>query len=690
YPIGMLSDAHKVQEITWELFELNFRMEFHSLDRLLTSTNPTDPFNPAVQACFGKMKGISNPTEIFVEYANCGPAAAEAKHRFGYFRQMCRVMKQWPGGSHADTFLVGNDKFADFSEAEVTAMERWVTKSPSASMASKEIETEPLSHADNSISQDRPAFTNTRHPPSPYRFLWEDEEPQIRIPIKEWIIGLVHVPESCTLSFMSEGFLIEINGFLMALAFTEIASATINGLDRGSPNTEVCLQIHTKPLYRNDDGWKGLGVYFTSGHSLNGIKPSRLLTFSVGERRKGRITFKSDLTNQSWNPNSWEAVEHRLADVMGGLFSISYGKGTEVALWKIARELTLATVVSGVITGDAARDNEQTTQSRSSNVRKSPPTGSSQDAARPSTKRVRHRQPGLDDTNMTETASDIILKFTSFSGGTVSIAREDLGRLQPLEYVNDTIVEFGLRLWHQDIYESNPELAKQIHVFNSFFYKKLDKKNIEEGYRAVARWTSKMDIFQAQYIIIPVHESLHWYLAVIYQPQLVLEPPFENKDGPKMNEITETESGSVQAEQTTTESREASDGTERQLPYILIMDSLGQKHNQAIDKLSLYLEFEAASRHEKDPRKLTKPVGKHAQVPTQPNFCDCGIYVLHFARTFVEKTDHLLGVIKDHSGHRIQPDRAADWNARNVGGYREQLRKRIEELSKEQTEGESN
>ncbi|KAL0579201.1 hypothetical protein V5O48_002824 [Marasmius crinis-equi] len=128
YPIGMLSDAHKVQEITWELFELNFRMEFHSLDRLLTSTNPTDPFNPAVQACFGKMKGISNPTEIFVEYANCGPAAAEAKHRFGYFRQMCRVMKQWPGGSHADTFLVGNDKFTDFSEAEVTAMERWVTK----------------------------------------------------------------------------------------------------------------------------------------------------------------------------------------------------------------------------------------------------------------------------------------------------------------------------------------------------------------------------------------------------------------------------------------------------------------------------------------------------------------------------------------------------------------------------------
>ena len=32
------------------------------------------------------------------------------------------------------------------------------------------------------------------------------------------------------------------------------------------------------------------------------------------------------------------------------------------------------------------------------------------------------------------------------------------------------------RLWHNNLREENPELADQIYVFNSFFYKKLNVK----------------------------------------------------------------------------------------------------------------------------------------------------------------------------------------------------------------------
>jgi Ulp1 family protease len=32
------------------------------------------------------------------------------------------------------------------------------------------------------------------------------------------------------------------------------------------------------------------------------------------------------------------------------------------------------------------------------------------------------------------------------------------------------------RLWLADLQESNPDLASQIHVFSSFFYKKLSTK----------------------------------------------------------------------------------------------------------------------------------------------------------------------------------------------------------------------
>lgn len=72
--------------------------------------------------------------------------------------------------------------------------------------------------------------------------------------------------------------------------------------------------------------------------------------------------------------------------------------------------------------------------------------------------------------------------------GALSITHGDLKRLQPEEYLNDTLIEFGLkyafptdrrlyaenfRLWLNDL---DPALADQIHVFSSFFYKKLNNR----------------------------------------------------------------------------------------------------------------------------------------------------------------------------------------------------------------------
>ena len=72
----------------------------------------------------------------------------------------------------------------------------------------------------------------------------------------------------------------------------------------------------------------------------------------------------------------------------------------------------------------------------------------------------------------------------------MNITRGDLERLQPGKYLNDTLIEFGLkyvltifrvsliegfncRLWLNDLRDRDSELADQIHLFSSFFYKKL-------------------------------------------------------------------------------------------------------------------------------------------------------------------------------------------------------------------------
>ncbi|GLB38240.1 hypothetical protein LshimejAT787_0501050 [Lyophyllum shimeji] len=131
---------------------------------------------------------------------------------------------------------------------------------------------------------------------------------------------------------------------------------------------------------------------------------------------------------------------------------------------------------------------------------------------------TRQRSPTLDP-------DEVILCYPQGVPGAVNITNADYKRLQPGEFLNDTLIEFGLKLWLRRLEESNPELASQIHVFSSFFYKKLNRKNADEGYESVRKWTSKIDLFRKKYIIIPINENFHWYLVIIYHPEHILITP---------------------------------------------------------------------------------------------------------------------------------------------------------------------
>jgi hypothetical protein len=42
--------------------------------------------------------------------------------------------------------------------------------------------------------------------------------------------------------------------------------------------------------------------------------------------------------------------------------------------------------------------------------------------------------------------------------------------------MSPSFAHFPSRFWLRNLEETDPELAKQIHVFSSFFYKQLNKK----------------------------------------------------------------------------------------------------------------------------------------------------------------------------------------------------------------------
>ncbi|KAJ6621834.1 hypothetical protein B0H10DRAFT_2015955 [Mycena sp. CBHHK59/15] len=486
---------------------------------------------------------------------------------------------------------------------------------------------------------------------------------------------------------------------------------------------------------------------------------------------------------------------------------------------------------------------------------------------------------------------EVILVYPPGQTGAVNITNGDVTRLAPGEFLNDTLIEFGLKLWLQELEQEDPELAKQIHVFSSFFYKKLNKKNAQEGYESVRKWTSKFDLFEKKYIIIPINENLHWYLAIIYHPEYTLLPPLPSKSpstrrrtrleeaenspefdqykGPKgassrtsppasntssetrgtpaptetlagsgsaspasndqaeevFKELTFEQSCSIASDDALTiaipenpepclpaeespnslfdamdvdavESAQLEVGAralEPQPPsaseivseiangdvslviseravspdveimdidspvvnvdptsndpaslfrddspmpdafsissavkaanfygqsskakgkrkaeslllgtfpvdtfeddaedipfngqpstYIFTLDSLGTRHPKVVTVLSQYLKFEAFHKKGIPIEQSSKALGKAALVPHQPNFCDCGIYLLHLAQTFISDPQRYYNLITTRKGNTNSVERQSDWNDERTKSLRETLTQRIEELS---------
>ncbi|KAG7253077.1 hypothetical protein CRUP_015214 [Coryphaenoides rupestris] len=98
---------------------------------------------------------------------------------------------------------------------------------------------------------------------------------------------------------------------------------------------------------------------------------------------------------------------------------------------------------------------------------------------------------------------------------------EDLECLDSGQYLNDVIIDFYL---------------------NSFFFKQLTRRDnaSEDGtagapqsqslrrHQRVKTWTRHVDIFQKDFLFVPVNQEAHWYLVVICFPGLE-EPLFERR-----------------------------------------------------------------------------------------------------------------------------------------------------------------
>lgn len=115
---------------------------------------------------------------------------------------------------------------------------------------------------------------------------------------------------------------------------------------------------------------------------------------------------------------------------------------------------------------------------------------------------------------------------TVFHQGDFILNRAEFARFSPGMYLNDTIIDLFL---HRLVYElCSPELSRRCHVMTSHFYSKLEQNKFAE----VATWTKNVNIFEKDFVFIPVNESNHWSLAILCFPGRIR--PQNPEDGSKL------------------------------------------------------------------------------------------------------------------------------------------------------------
>ncbi|KAF2096035.1 hypothetical protein NA57DRAFT_59094 [Rhizodiscina lignyota] len=110
---------------------------------------------------------------------------------------------------------------------------------------------------------------------------------------------------------------------------------------------------------------------------------------------------------------------------------------------------------------------------------------------------------------------DFPITFPMTGKDRATVMFEDLPRLDDGEFLNDNLIDFYIRWSRENAMKAGRLPDGLVHFFNTFFYEKLTSGTRGINHAAVQRWTSKIDIFDHEYIVVPVNESAHWYLAII-------------------------------------------------------------------------------------------------------------------------------------------------------------------------------
>ncbi len=251
------------------------------------------------------------------------------------------------------------------------------------------------------------------------------------------------------------------------------------------------------------------------------------------------------------------------------------------------------------------------------------------------------------------------LLFMYPEGGcdSVAITTNELLRLPSGMYLNDSLIDFDLRL---SLERCTASVREQCHIFSCFFFRKL-KDNIASA----AESLTKVDIFSKSLVVIPINEHLHWYMALIWNASAALAPPepATSLDGtsyssPKDDEDDDDSVLNVDSDALTDADapfassqgaapRPSSKGSSNvDDTLIVIFDSLGRSHRTStVGHIKKFIIKEALYKH----GVAVAPSAIRSispRLPRQGNHYDCGCFLLEYASRLLKDPAEVVGRIR--------------------------------------------
>ncbi|KAI6651649.1 Sentrin-specific protease 7 [Oopsacas minuta] len=249
-----------------------------------------------------------------------------------------------------------------------------------------------------------------------------------------------------------------------------------------------------------------------------------------------------------------------------------------------------------------------------------------------------HRSPQVIEeyNKLSESNTDKLLTYPAVGHSRrITIYKDAVSCLLPEMFLNDTIIEFYLLYIYHELFSQKQR--EQVHIFNTFFYTKLTNNSsdslspqrISEKHGQVSNWTKNVNLFEKDFIVLPIHDHAHWFLAIICYPNLFGKDPMTRLED-ESNQLIDLDSLECKSNRKKKQSEKKS--------CILIFDSLEIKRTTVIYNLKSYLKAEWEARYKSlgeypfDPKNHL--IGHHPKLPIQPNSSDCGLFVLQYAESF--------------------------------------------------------